>query len=69
MICQWQADQIIDLRDTDKSTYFAITKFYKFCHLITKFVFLINIFGKQSYLPFFTQERLKEGLKRDFVYA
>ena len=33
MICQWQADQlfakaeIIDLRDTDKSQYFAITEF------------------------------------------
>ena len=32
MICQWQADQsfasaIIDLQDTDKSRYFAITEF------------------------------------------
>ena len=36
MICQWRADQlfakveiiiIIDLRDTDKSRYFAITEF------------------------------------------
>ena len=27
VICLWRADQIIDLRDTDKSRYFAITEF------------------------------------------
>ena len=28
-----------------------------FYHLITMFVFLMNIFGKRSDLPFFTQEQ------------
>ena len=27
VICQWRADQLIDLQDTDKSRYFAIIEF------------------------------------------
>ena len=29
----------------------------------------MNIFGKRSDLPFFTQERSQKGEKRGFVYA
>ena len=53
VICQWRAldrlRQIIDLRDNDKSPYFAITEFNNCYHSVTEFAFLINIFGK---LPF-----------------
>ena len=31
--------------------------------------FLMNIFGKRSDLPFFTQDRSQEGEKHAFVYA
>ena len=46
--------QIIDLRDTDKSWYFAITEVNNcfIMNLITEFAFLMNILGKQSDLPF-----------------
>ena len=54
VICHWRADQlfaeakgclrqIIDLQDTDKSRYFAITEFNN--HEIIKFVF--NFLGKR----------------------
>ena len=53
VICQWRAldrlRQIIDLRDNDKSRYFAITEFNNCYHSVTKFAFFINVFGK---LPF-----------------
>ena len=54
IICQSQRlRQITDLRDTDKSRYFATNKLHElFYHLITEFVFLRNVFGKQSNLPF-----------------
>ena len=51
MICQWRANQlfaealrqIIELRDTDKTLYFAITEFNNsIIHSITKFVFIFN---------------------------
>ena len=50
MICQVTGQrlrQIIDLRDTDKSRYFAITEFNN-CFIIRLpiFFFLMNIFGK-----------------------
>ena len=59
MICQWRADKLfaeadIDLRDTDKSRYFAITDFNN-CFIIRSqslFFLLRNIFGKGSDLPF-----------------
>ena len=54
IICQSQRlRQIIDLRDTDKSRYFAITEFNN-CFIIRSpiFLFLMNILGKRSDLPF-----------------
>ena len=35
-----------------------------FYHSITKSVFLTTIFGKRSDLPFFTQERSKNGMRK-----
>ena len=62
MLCLWRADQlfaeaeggqIIDLRDTDKSRYFAMTEFNN-CFIIRSpsLFFLRNILGKRSDLPF-----------------
>ena len=64
VICLWRADQlfaeaearlrqIIDLRDTDKSGYFAITEFNN-CFIIRSpsFFFKMNILGKRSDRPF-----------------
>ena len=44
---------IIDLQDSDKKWYFAITKFNScfIINLITKFVFIMNILRKRSDLP------------------
>ena len=53
--------QIIDLRDTDKSWYFAITKFYQ---SITEFVFSMNILGKWSNLPFSCKSNHKKEKAR-----
>ena len=64
-----EASNITDLRDTDKSRYFAITEF-KDCFIIRPTsLFVMNLFGKRSDLSFFTQERPQEGEKRCFVYA
>ena len=54
IICQSQRlRQITDLRNTDKSRYFATNKLNELVyHLITEFVFLRNVFGKRSNLPF-----------------
>ena len=55
VICQRRRlRQIIDLQDTDKSQYFAITKFNSilFYHLITEFIFLNEYPQKRSELPF-----------------
>ena len=49
--------QIIDLRDADKSQYFAITEFDIVLSFDHQVCFLMNILGKRSDLPFFTQER------------
>ena len=54
MICQWRANQVLDLRDTDKSRYFAITEFNN--------VFIIL---KRSVLPFLTQERSQFDRKKE----
>ena len=62
MICQRRADQllIIDLRDTDKSRYFAITEFIN-CFIIRSpslssyFNHFLAALG--SVLPFFPRER------------
>ena len=64
-----EASNITDLRDTDKSRYFAITEF-KDCFIIRPTsLFVMNIFGKRSDLSFSTQERPQEGEKPCFVYA
>ena len=67
----FQLRQIIVLRDTDKSRYFAITMFnniivLSFDHQV---YFLMNIFGKQSNLPVFTQEWSQGGEKCGFIYV
>ena len=67
----FQLWQIIVLRDTDKSRYFVITMFnniivLSFDHQV---YFLMNIFGKRSSLPFFTQEWSQGGEKCGFIYA
>ena len=63
MICQRRRlRQIIDLRDTDKSQYFAITKFNSllFYHSITEFIFLNEYPRKRSELPFSCQSDCKK---------
>ena len=63
MICWWQAD----LRDTDRLRYFAITKFNNCFIIRSPSRFSMNIFGQQSDLPYFTQERSQDGEKRGFI--
>ena len=63
MICWWQAD----LRDTDRLQYFAITKFNNCFIIRSPSRFSMNIFGQQSDLPYFTQERSQDGEKRGFI--
>ena len=53
--------KIIDLPDTDKSRYFAITKLYQ---SITELVFTMNICGKQSNLPFSRKSNHKKEKAR-----
>ena len=53
--------QITDLPDTDKSQYFAITELYQ---SITELVFTMNIFGKQSNLPFSRKSNHKKEKAR-----
>ena len=63
MICQRRRlRQIIDLRDTDKSQYFAITKFNSLLlyHSITEFIFLNEYPRKRSALPFSCQSDCKK---------
>ena len=62
--------QILDLDDTDKSRYFPMTEFnYIVLSFYHQVCFLMNVFGKRSDLPFFTQERSQEEEKRGFVFA
>ena len=64
-----EANNNIDLRDTDKSQYFAITEFnnvLSFDHRVCFF----NEYpweGKRSAL--FTEEQSQEGEKHGFLYA
>ena len=59
VICQWRADQINDLRDTDKSQYFAIPEFNN-CFIIQSpslFSYFNHFLEAEgSSLPFFFQE-------------
>ena len=54
IVCwSWRLRQMIDLQDTDKSRYFAITKFSNCFNIQSpRLVFLMNILGKWSDLPF-----------------
>ena len=62
--------QIIDLRDTDKSRYFAITVFNNCFIIRSPSLFLRNIFGRRSDLPFSCKsDRKKEKTGRGFIYA
>ena len=79
MLCLWRADQlfaeaeggqIIDLRDTDKSRYFAMTEFND-CFIIRSpsLFFLMNILGKRSDLPFSRKsDRKKEKSTVSFTH-
>ena len=63
--------QIIDLRDTDKSWYFATTEFNNNCFIIRSpsLFFLMNILGKQSDLPFsHKSDRKKEKSTVSFTH-
>ena len=63
--------QIIDLRDIDKSRYFAITEFNN-CFIIRSpsSFFLMNILGKRSDLPFSRKsDRKKEKSTVSFTHV
>ena len=58
VICRSQRlRQIIDVRDTGKSRYFAQPRSIIVLSFDHQVCFLMNMFGKRSDLPFFTQER------------
>ena len=63
--------QIIDLRDTDKSRYFAITESNN-CFIIRSpsLVCFVNEYPREAKRSaIFTQERSQEGEKHGFLYA
>ena len=61
--------QIIDLRDTDKSRYFAITVFNN-CFIIRSPSWFFNEYPREpKRSAIFTQERSQEGEKQGFHYA
>ena len=62
--------QIIDLRDTDKSRYFAITEFNNFFIIRSpSLFFLMNILGKRCDLPFSRKsDRKKEKSTVSFTH-
>ena len=63
------ASRSIDLRDTDKSRYFAITEFNN-CFIIRSPSLLFKeYFREAKRSAIFTQERSQEGEKRGFIYA
>ena len=70
VIFQWRAHQINDLRDTDKSRYFAITEFNN-CFIIRSpsFFFFKEYLREAKRSAIFTQERSQEGDKRAFIYV
>ena len=81
VICLWRADQlfaeaearlrqIIDLRDTDKSGYFAITEFNNCFIIRSPSFFFFNEYPREAkWSAIFTQERSQEGEKHGFLYA
>ena len=58
---------IIDLQDTNKSRYFGITEFNNFFIIQSSSFFFFDKFLREAAI--FTQERLQEGEKRDFIYT
>ena len=64
VICRKPKGQIIDLRDTDKSLYFSITKFNIVLSFSDQVCFLINIFGK---LPFSRKSDRKKEKRVRFL--
>ena len=62
--------QMIDLRDTDKSRYFAITEFNDcFIMIRSPSLFFKEYLREAKRSAIFTQERSQEGEKRGFIYA
>ena len=62
--------QIIDLRDTDKSRYFAITEFNNCFIIRSPTLFFFNEYPREAKRStIFTQERSQEGEKQGFLYA
>ena len=68
-MCQWRAGQVIDLRDTDKSRYFAITEFNNCFIIRSPSLFFKEYLWEAKRSAIFTQERSQEGEKRGFIYA
>ena len=61
--------QIMDLRDTDKSRYFAITEFNNCFIIPSPSLFLMNILGKRSDLSFSRKsDREKEKSSVSFTH-
>ena len=61
--------QVIDLRDTDKSRYFAITELNN-CFIIRSSSLFFNEYsGEAKRSAIFTQERSQEGEKHGSLYA
>ena len=61
--------QIIDLRDTDKSWYFAITKFNNCFIIQSPSLFVKEYLQEAKRSAIFTQEWSQEGEKHSFLYA
>ena len=57
---------IIQLRDTNKSRYFGISEFNNCFNIQSPSLFFDKFFREAA---IFTQERLQEGEKRDFIYT
>ena len=63
------ASRSIDLRDTDKSRYFAITEFNN-CFIIRSPSLFFNEYPREAkWSAIFTQERSQEGENHCFLYA
>ena len=75
-ICLWRADQlqlicdqIIDLRDSDESRYFAITSSIIVLSFDHRVCFFNEHPREAKRSAIFTQERSQEGEKHGFLYA
>ena len=71
VICQsWRLRQIIDLRDTDKSRYFAITQFNNCFIIFSHWVCFFNEYPqKAKRSAIFTQKWSQQAEKHSFLYA